>query len=283
MKGFRVFLTGGRSTSSRPRLRWAGWTAICLLTTGLGLAQYGRYRNMPPREELPAWELDKDFPDDVFTFARVQYSSYSGWGWDTDYPDAEANFGFRLQQMTSLRVSPVNKVLRLTDPRLVEYPFIYVVEPGRLYFEEEEVHALRRYLLNGGFLMADDFWGQAEWENFRREIRRVFPNREPQELPLNHAVFHCVFDLSAKPQIPNIWSAVGGRPYGITWERSDAKEVHIKGIYDDNNRMMVIICHNTDLGDGWEREGENEWYFHEFAEKKAYPLGINILFYAMTH
>jgi len=171
----------------------------------------------------------------------------------------------------------------LTDPELFNYPFIYIVEPGRLVFSEEEVECLRRYLLNGGFLMVDDFWGQAEWDNFYYEIKRVFPDREPVEVGLSHQIFHAVFDLKERPQIPNIDLALRGRSYGITWEREDAQQVHYKAIYDKNGRMMAFICHNTDLGDGWEREGENEWYFHEFSEKKAYPLGINIVFYAMTH
>ena len=89
--------------------------------------------------------------------------------------------------------------------------------------------------------------------------------------------------MKETPQIPSIGHALNGRYYGRTWEREDAREVHYKAIYDDKGRMMAIICHNTDLGDGWEREGENEWYFHEFSETKAYPLGINIVFYAMTH
>jgi hypothetical protein len=150
-------------------------------------------------------------------------------------------------------------------------------------FQEEEVKNLRRYLLNGGFLMVDDFWGEDEWDNFYREIKRVFPEREPEELPLSHPVFNCVLPLNEKPQIPNVGLGIGSEWHHITWERPDAKEVHIKGIFDDKGRMMVIICHNTDLGDGWEREGENEYYFREFSEKRAYPLGINIIFYAMTH
>ena len=115
------------------------------------------------------------------------------------------------------------------------------------------------------------------------QIKRVFPDREPVELPLDHPVFHCVFDLKEKPQVPNVSLGIESQYTGITWEREDAKEVHVKGIFDDKNRLMVILCHNTDLGDGWEREGESEYYFHEFSEKKAYPMGINIVFYAMTH
>jgi len=111
--------------------------------------------------------------------------------------------------------------------------------------------------------------------------KRVFPEREPVELPLDHPIFHCVYDLKIKPQIPGIRAADWRN--GITWERPDATEVHYKGIFDDQGRMMVIICHNTDLGDGWEEEATSPEYFRQFSEKYAYPLGINIIFYAMTH
>jgi len=292
------------------RRRWG----LAILLSVLALAATGTlaqryYRDSSNRRDVPYWEPDKEFSEDVFTFARIRYSSgyggdYGGYGggfrggrgrgrgrgrgwsggsWATDYPDSDLNFSFRLQQLTSMEVNPDGVVLELTDPELVNYPFIYIVEPGRLVFSEPEVKALREYLLNGGFLMVDDFWGEAEWYNFYDEIKRVFPDREPIELGLDHPVFHAVFDLKERPQIPSIDWALRGRYEGITWEREDAKQVHYKAIYDDRGRMMAIICHNTDLGDGWEREGENEWYFREFSEKKAYPLGINIVFYAMTH
>ena len=250
-------------------------------------------RGYSDRRGVPNWTPNREFSHDIFTFVRIQYSTgYDGGGygrgrgggsWATDYPDSDLNFSFRLQQLTSMEVDPEGVILELTDPELVNYPFIYIVEPGRLVFSEEEVECLRRYLLNGGFLMVDDFWGEAEWDNFYYEIKRVFPDREPVEIGLDHPIFHAVFDLKERPQIPNIGLALQGRSYGITWEREDARQVHYKAIYDNNGRMMAFICHNTDLGDGWEREGENEWYFHEFSEKKAYPLGINIVFYAMTH
>ena len=281
------------------------WLIIlfCVLVAVAGATLAQRYYD---RGSVPNWEVDKEFAHDVFTFVRIRYSSgygdYGGYGggygrgrgrgrgfygrgggWATDYPDSDLNFSYRLHQLTSLEVNPDGLVLELTEPELVNYPFIYMLEPGRLVFSEPEVEALRSYLLNGGFLMVDDFWGEAEWYNFYREIKRVFPDREPVELDLSHRIFHAVFDLKEKPQIPSIDVALWGRDYGITWEREDAREVHYKAIFDDKGRMMVIICHNTDLGDGWEREGEDEWYFHEFSEKRAYPLGINIVFYAMTH
>jgi hypothetical protein len=204
----------------------------------------------------------------------------------TDWPDSDLNFSFRLQQLTALKVNPEPITLRATDERIFDYPFLYMIEPGGLLFSEEEVTALRRYLLNGGFLMVDDFWGDAEWENFAEQIRRVFPDREPIELSLDHEIFHCVYRLKERPQIPNINAAWAGRGQGITWEWNhvgNTRDVHYKALFDDKGRMMAIICHNTDLGDGWEREGEDPGYFHEFSEKKCYPMGINIVTYAMTH
>ena len=269
----------------------AGVATVVVAQRGYGSRGYGGYRGYGyrfdggevDRNGVPDWDVDKHFPDDVFTFVRVRYDSWGRHGWATDYPDSDLNFSYRLQQLTSLKTHPDGKILSLTDEELFDHPFIYIIEPGDLVFSDEEVVALRRYLTNGGFLMVDDFWGEQEWYNFYQQIKQVFPDREPTEIPLEHPIFHCVYDLKKRPQIPNIHAAQWGRDSGVTWERSDAEEVHYKGIYDDEGRMMVIICHNTDLGDGWEREGEDPWYFHEFSEKWAYPLGINIVFYALTH
>jgi hypothetical protein len=282
----------------------------CLLATaaGVSLAQpFGRGRRRPPgtipddRAGVPNWKIDERFPKDVFTFVRIEYDSFGGRGgrrggfggrggyggygwarWATDYPDSDLNFSFRLQQLTSLKVNPDPVTMRLTDPTLFDYPFIYIIEPGALSFQEEEVVALRRYLLNGGFLMVDDFWGEWEWQNFYGEIKRVFPDREPIELNADHEIFRCVYRLKEKPQVPSIdtWER-----RGTTWENHgpNSETVHYLGIEDDKGRLMAIICHNTDLGDGWEREGENEEYFQEFSVKKSYPMGINIVTYAMTH
>ncbi len=241
------------------------------------------------RNGVPDWEVDPEFPDDVFTFVRIMYNPYGGYrgSWMTDWPDSDLNLSFRLQQLTSIKVNPNPIVLELTDPRLFNYPFIYFCEPGGggggrgvgLNFSDEEAEIMRRYLLQGGFAMFDDFWGEGEWEEFERGMRKVFPDREPQELPLDHPIFHIVYDLKEKPQVPSI----GFAQRGMSYERPDASEVHYRAYFDDNGRIMALACHNTDLGDGWEREGEDESYFREYSEKKAYPMGINILFYVMTH
>jgi hypothetical protein len=289
---------------------------LVAVVSGLAVAQYrggfgGSGLQLPSdRAGVPNWKNDERFKHDVFTFVRVEYNSggfrmrgQGGWGggggfpgrgggrrfrggggWMTDWPDSDLNFSFRLQQLTSLKVNPDPISLQLTDPKLFDYPFLYMIEPGGLNFSDEEVESLRRYLLNGGFLMVDDFWGDWQWENFYEQIKRVFPNpkQEPTELNVDHEIFRCVYQLKEKPQVPSIhtwqWS-------GLTWEDHGpgSQTVHYKAIFDDNDRMMAIICHNTDLGDGWEREGENVDYFHEFSEKKSYPMGINIVTYAMTH
>ena len=239
-------------------------------------------------EPGPEWKVEPGFRHDVFTFARIQYTP-GRWGWRgsgqwwIDFPDSDLNLSFRLQQLTSLRVDPDGRVLRLTDPDLFHYPWIYIVEPGELRFEEEEVSALRRYLLNGGFLMFDDFWGEDEWNNLEQQMKRVFPDRAFVELPLDHPIYSCVFPIRAKGQVPNVRTGIESQFDGVTWERWDAKEVHHRALLDDKGRILAIACHNTDNGDGWEREAWSDYYFHNFSEKIAYPLGINIIFYAMTH
>lgn len=233
------------------------------------------------------------FPQNCFTFCRIQYDSISsrGWGrrkWKTDFPDSDYNFSLRLSQLTSIEVNRKpdgdirHDIMRLDWPELRNYPFIYMIEVGSIALSEAERDGLKRYLLRGGFLMVDDFWGEEEWQNWVYEFEQVLPADEyPRfEIPLDHPIYHMVFDVKEVPQVPSIdnW-----RNTGLTFERYDAQTPHIWGVNDKEGRLMAVICHNTDLGDGWEREGENPDYFKEFSVKKAYPMGINIVVYAMTH
>ena len=258
----------------------------------------------------PNWTNTPGFEKDVFTFVRVIYRraangsgisrTSSGRGWITDYPDSDLNLSYRIQQVTSMKVDPDGRVLHLTDPALFDYPWIYMVEPGGLALKDEEIPILRNYLLNGGVLMADDFWGQKQWDNFERNIKKVLPEREFTELPMDHPIFHCVFDLKGpknKLQTPNIQQGIrslipGNWEYGVTWEpyHDDyddsgraTRDMHVRAMFDDKGRIMVIATHNCDNGDSWEREGENDGFFHEFSEKRGFPLGINLIFYLMTH
>jgi len=248
----------------------------------------------------PEWTNSPGFEKDVFTFVRIirdhdSAPGYHGGSWITDFPDSDLNFSFRLQQITSIRTDPNGRVLRLTDPDLFHYPWIYMVEPGTLMLRDEEVPILRRYLLSGGVLMADDFWGGMEWDNFARQMKRVFPEREFEELPMEHPIFHCVFDIKGPKnslQTPAQPEAVRRHSTEFTWETdhvnsdgspADTREMHVRAVHDDKGRIMIIATHNCDNGDSWEREGESEWFFHEFSEKRGYPLGVNIVFYLMTH
>lgn len=274
---------------------------LLLLAAGAALAQWGwrggggRFeRARTPREitqhagETPNWTNTPGFENDTFTFVRIQrdQGSYgSGGPWWTDAPDSDLNLSYRLQQMTALKVNPDGLFMRLTDQALLDYPFIYMVEPGSLFLSDAEAKALRDYLLNGGFLWLDDFWGEEEWENMAYEMKKVFPNRNFVELPLTNQLYHCVFDITAKRQIPNVQLGTQSQwdPEHRTWERWDAKVVHHRAIFDDKGRLMVFATHNTDNGDGWEWEGDNLFYFREFSEKTAYPLAVNVVFYVMTH
>lgn len=263
-----------------------------LLLTDTALAQ--RWRRGPidesDRRGVPDWQLNPRFAGEVFTFVRVRYDSWGGrsnrgyyryGAWSTDWPDSDLNFSYRLQQLTSIKVNPKPIHLSLDDKEIFDHPFLYLIEPGKgFYLSEDQAKNLRRYLDNGGFLMVDDFWGEEEWAYFEEQMKRVFPDRKWVELPLEHPIFHVVYDLKEKPQVPSIHSWAGS---GLSYERYDAEDVHYRAYFDDAGRMVAIMCHNTDLGDGWEREGENEEYFHEFSEKQAYPMGINIVVYAMTH
>ena len=235
----------------------------------------------------PVWEYPAAFENDVFTFTRIRYERGGGWGrgggWATDLPDSDLNLSWRLQQMTSMLVDPNGRIIRPTDPELANYPFVYIAEPGGLSFSEEEVAAMRKYLENGGFLLLDDFWGEAEWQNCEEEIRRVLPQRSFAEIPLTHPIYRSVFQIKEKAQVPNIDLGAASESGGSTAERYDAEEVHHRAIFDDKGRPMVIALHNTDNGDGWEREGESAYYFKQFSERTAYPLAINIIFYVMTH
>lgn len=244
--------------------------------------------------DFPTWPVSRELPNDVFTFARLRYNSEgAGWGrrrsrggkWATDYPDADLNFSYRLQQLTSLQVNPKGAIVDIDAEQLRHHPFVYLIEPGGISLSDEQAKVLREYLLNGGFILVDDFWGDEEWEVFHAALKQIFPDREPVELPVEHEIFHMVFPLKVKPQIPSVGHAMAGRSRGITfeWDKPGSETPHYRAVYDDQKRIVMMICHNTDLGDGWEEEGTDPWYFREFSEKYAYPLGINILFYALTH
>ena len=277
--------------------------ALCLLATLLCTsAPAQRWYGRGPVAIPPAGIEYRAEPTASFTFCRIQYDSGAGGGrrwssWQTDYPESDLNFSLRLSQLTTLNVARKadgefdHVVVRLDDPALLNYPFAYILEVGGMTLAESERDGLRTYLERGGFLLVDDFWGDREWENWQYEIEQVLPPEQfPMlDIPLEHELFNIVFQLDEMPQVPGINRYLEWEQTGISYEGHPGRyarygsQARCKGIYDAKGRLMVVVLHNTDLGDGWEREGEHIGYFREFSAKKAYPLGINIVVYAMTH
>jgi hypothetical protein len=243
-------------------------------------------------QEMMKKALDPAFTNDVFTFARLKFGQYAGgrFGrgrlWDDDTPDADLNLIFRLYQVTSLKVRPGLNFIDISVADLPDYPFVYLAAGGQAVLSDEEASALRNYLLNGGFLMVDDFWGDDQWRHFYEQIKKVLPEREPVELTLDHPIFHNVYSFKKEPQIPSVGSFMSyNLPYdpGVGPYEEKSHDPHYYGIYDDKQRMMVLACHNNHFGDGWEHEGDDDSYFYTFSMPLAYPMFLNILTYAMEH
>ena len=220
-------------------------------------------------------------PDFKFTcpeFGGKNFFPQQGWGWATDYPGADCKFMGGVDRLTGVRVHPDPNVIEILDPELFNYPYVYAVEVGGMFLSEEEAARLREYLLRGGFLHADDFWGLREKANFEEQMRKVFPERTMEPLPLNHEIFHTFFDVDALLQIPNVSNGCYG---GRTWERPDDTKPAIYGISDDNGRLMVGVTYNTDLGDAWEYM-DLPCYPVKYSGY-AYRVGVDFMIYAMTH
>jgi len=207
---------------------------------------------------------------------RAQQQEYYGEPWYIDAPAAEQNLSRRVKTATAIQVEdPI--VMSLDDPRLFTYPWIYFVEPGNLKLTESDVATLREFLLRGGTATFDDFHG-ADWDNFAKEIKRVFPDREVVEVPKDHAVFSCFYKLDGFPQVAGLGSFLAGR----SWEKGGFI-AHLRTILDDTGRPMVFINYNTDMGDGWEWSNAEEYPGYIKYTAMAYRMGINEIVYALTH
>ncbi len=233
-----------------------------------------------------------DVDSGAFQFCRIVFRTVQGGDggdWSVDWPRADENLSIRLSELTKTPVSmdasgdPNPLLVQLSDPLLFHCQFIMMTEVGNVYLDDVEVKNLREYLQKGGFLWADDFWGEYAWTVWESQIRKVLPSGQYPfvDLPLSHGIFHSVFSVQKFPQIPSI-GAWGG-PGGSTSERgADSAVPHARAILDDHKRIMVLITHNTDFGDSFEREGDNHQYFIEFSVP-GYAFGINALIYSMTH
>jgi hypothetical protein len=231
--------------------------------------------------------------DGGFNFCRGMYRSGrrdgSGNGWTTDYPDADLNFSTRFAELTKVTISrqadgePNHVTVPLTDPFLFQCPFMMMTDVGELSLSREEAERLREYLDKGGFLWVDDFWGSWSWDAFEREIAAVLP---PAQFPIRdltpeHPIYRTLFAVAKLPQIPSLNS--WGGPGSPTSELgADSAEPHWRAISDPQGRIMVLITHNTDISDAWEREAADPRFFFEFSPN-GYAVGLNTVVYAMTH
>jgi hypothetical protein len=261
--------------------------AALLLGASFAWAQFGRGGDFT----IAGHVARPDSFDGRFHYCRAAYRANpagDGGGWTTDYPLADIDLSIRLSELTKIAVSfdpqgrPRHLIVRLTDDELFQCPIIIMQEVGTILFNNEDASRLREYLLKGGFLWVDDFWGSYAWDVFAGQIRKVLPPSEFPivDLPADHPIFHSLFDLPDIPQIPGIGTWRGRR--GTSERGADSAEVHARGIPDQKGRVMVFITHNTDVSDSWEREGEDAEYFYRFSVK-GYQVAINVLLYAMTH
>ncbi len=246
-----------------------------------------RYRRSLPPQAMRMFEryLPRPVgPDEVlreFYFTRLAYSgrTYMGGGsWSVDFPKADRQFMVGLKRLLDqLDAYDYDNAIVATDENLFRFPFLYSVEVGYMMLSPDERDDLRRYLLAGGFWVIDDFWGSWEWANLERELSLLLPEHPIVEIPLDHPIFHCFYDVEEILQVPNVGQ---GRYGGPTWEQ-DGYTPHVRGVFDDHGRLMVVINWNTDLGDAWEW-AEDEWYPVRFSHY-AYQMGVNFVVYAMSH
>lgn len=283
---------------STPRAILLGMLIAITLPSALVLAQRswgggGGFRSSEPTEGGEGrWETDPDLAEDHFTFVRLHHNGDKDNGM-TDHPRADSNFTRRLQELTSIEVNPVYRSFNIDHPDLFQYPFAFMSDMRRVTFTQAEEEALRNYLSNGGFIMADDQWGDSAWEYVYDAMKGVFPDKEPVELDISHPIFSCVFKLPYLPQVPShdtakVWEMRGeDNHYELKgFEDLDPETLnkpHFRAWYDDNGRMMMLVCHNNDIADGWEEESDNPSFFKKYSEKLCFPLGINIVFYALTN
>jgi hypothetical protein len=235
---------------------------------------------LPPDYKVPA----------EFVIGRLMYPSsrfgfffgagdwtQGGTAWAVDYPRGDRWFARILRRLTRVNVRSVEQPVNLDDgDDVYDWPFMLVGLPGMWELTDDQVAKLREYLLRGGFLLCDSFFGTREWEGFAAGMRRIFPDRPIVDLPDDHPLFHTVYDLNSKEQVPN-WNALqGGIPY-----RADGVTPRWRAVLDDSGRVMVAIAFNNDLGDSWQWADDPD--YPQDGATLGMRMGVNFAVYAMTH
>jgi len=269
---------------------WIGGLVVGLTAAAASAQDFGGFRRGRQATFVPSAA-----PRPGFTFCRVAYTSVRreplGQGWYTDYPDSDRNFMTRFSELTTTTVSRFENgdvyhaVVTLRDDELFGCPFLFMSDVGTLGLTAEESGRLREWFDRGGFLWVDDFWGPRAWAHWLSQLRTVLPEAEFPivDIAIDHPMLRTQYNVPAVPQIPSIqfWRRAGRR--SETSERgADSAEPHLRGIFDASGRALVVMSHNTDIADGWEREGEDDEFFYNFSPA-AYGIGINVLLYALTH
>jgi hypothetical protein len=283
--------------------RTISWLLVGCLA---GLGMLHAFQNFKkPWREFPAFEYN-DFPippdyqeKTEWVFARLMYPNavFGGYGgrgfgrrfggdwreggrgvfWTMDYPRSDRHFALALRRLTRVHSRSVEQPINVDESDQFDWPWLYAVEVGHWDLTEPQAAGLREYLMRGGFLMVDDFHGGIEWEIFQRSMKRVFPDREIVDIDNTDQIFHIVYDLDDRYQVPG---AIYIRT-GLTYERQDGFPANWRGIYDNKGRIVVAICHNMDLGDSWEH-ADNPEYPQKFSAL-GIRIGVNYVSYAMTH
>ncbi len=272
------------------RRRWSG-LAVVLTVAALSVTAAAQWGRLPEGPWVPPRFRPPGFQDGAFTHCKLMYRSVrreaNGMGWATDYPYAAINLLTRVKELTKTRVSmgpegePNYWVVRASDSELFNCPFTMATDVGTAFFDEAEVENLRAYLLKGGFLWVDDFWGTRAWGQWSGEMRKVLPDHQIVDVPADHPIRTSMFTVKTLPQVTsiNFWRRSGGD----TSERGpDSPVANFRMIADPQGRIMVLMTHNTDIGDAWEREGEDHEFFLQFSPE-GYAVGINAVLYTLTH
>jgi Domain of unknown function (DUF4159) len=194
--------------------------------------------------------------------------------WTQDYPRADRHFSLALRRLTRIQVRSVEQPVNLDEGDAYDWPWLYAVQVGEWGLSDTQAKEMREYLLRGGFFMADDFHGAFEWEMFDQRIKKVFPDRPIVEIDDKDAIFHTVYDLDERYQVP-------GAAHLRLGYKNNGIGAHWRGIYDDKGRIMVAISYNSDLGDAWEWADEPR--YPERFSALAIRVGVNYVVYAMTH
>jgi hypothetical protein len=267
--------------------------ALVVLAASVGFAQFGGRRGRGGQGMFsgrPARYATIDDFDGGFQFCRLVFrqGNGDGAGWNVDWPRADINLSIRTSELSRVPVSmdetnePKTLLFNLKSPEIFHCGFVMMTEPGGAYFDDEEAKNLRDYLLKGGFLWADDFWGNYAWDYWESMLRKALPSATYpiQELSRDHVIFHELMNAENVPQIPGIgyWDGADR-----TSERgAETATPHFRAISDSKGRIMVLMTFNTDFGDAYERETENPLYFQRFSVP-GYAFGVNTIIYSMTH